>query len=125
MAAALRRLSGPRKRYPRRMAGSLGDLGGLLKQARKMQRQVKEIKQELEKKTFEGSAGSGTVVAVVNGSRRLVSLKINPEVVDPKEVKLLEDLVATAVEDAFKQAEEASQAAMKGVTGGLGLPGMF
>ena len=125
MALAWKTLSGPRKRYPRRMAGSLGDLGGLLKQARKMQRQVKEIKQELEKKTFEGSAGSGTVVAVVNGSRRLVSLKINPEVVDPKEVKLLEDLVATAVADAFKQAGDASQAAMKGVTGGLGLPGMF
>jgi DNA-binding YbaB/EbfC family protein len=106
------------------MAGSLGDLGGLLKQARKMQRQVKEIRKDLEKKTFEGSAGSGAVVAVVNGSRRLVSLKINPEIVDPKDVKLLEEIVATAVADAFKQAGDASEAAMKGVTGGMGLPGM-
>ncbi len=89
-----------------------------------MQRQVKEIRQELEKKTFEGSAGGGTVVAVVNGARRLVSLKINPEVVDSKEVELLENLVATAVADAFKQAGDASEAAMKGVTGGMGLPGM-
>jgi len=89
-----------------------------------MQRQVKEIRKDLEKKTFEGSAGSGAVVAVVNGSRRLVSLKINPEIVDPKDVKLLEEIVATAVADAFKQAGDASEAAMKGVTGGMGLPGM-
>ena len=106
------------------MAGSLGDLGGLLKQARQMQRQVEEIKQDLEKKTFEGRAGGGAVVVVANGAGKLISLKITPEVVDPSQVDLLEDLVTTALKDAFRQAEEASSAAMKGVTGGLGLPGM-
>jgi len=107
------------------MAGSLGDLGGLLKQAQKMQRQVQEMQGELAKKTFAGSAGGGAVKVVVNGARELVSIAIKPEVVDPQEVEMLEDLVGSAVKQALAAAEAASSEAMQGVTGGLGLPGMM
>ena len=107
------------------MAGSLGDLGGLLKQAQKMQRQVQEMQGELAKKHFEGSAGGGAVKVVVNGAREFVSIKINPEVVDPAEVDMLEDLVGSAMKQALAAAEAASSEAMQGVTGGLGLPGMM
>lgn len=106
------------------MAGSLGDLGGLLKQAQKMQRQVQEIQEDLAKSSYEGSAGGGAVTVVVNGQRHLQSVKIKPEVVDPSDVEMLEDLVLAAISDAMAQAETASEAAMKGVTGGLGMPGM-
>ena len=106
------------------MAGSLGDLGGLLRQAQKMQRQVAELQEELGKRSFEGSAGGGAVVVAVNGKREFQSIRIKPEVVDPEDVEMLEDLVAAAVKDALQKAEEASSEAMKGVTGGLGLPGM-
>ncbi|MDA1261218.1 MAG: YbaB/EbfC family nucleoid-associated protein [Planctomycetota bacterium] len=106
------------------MAGSLGDLGGLLRQAQKMQRQVQELQEELAKRHFEGAAGNGAVRAVVNGSRELISLKIQPEVVDPSDVGMLEDLVTVAVKEALRRAEEESSAAMKKVTGGLGLPGL-
>lgn len=107
------------------MAGSLGDLGGLLKQAQKMQRQVQEMQGELAKKTFEGSAGGGAVKVVVNGAREFVSISIKPEVVDAEEVDLLEDLVGSAIKQALAEAEKASADAMQGVTGGLGLPGMM
>jgi len=107
------------------MAGSLGDLGGLLRQAKKMQQQVSEMQDELNKKSFEGSAGGGAVKVTVNGAREFQSIKIDAEVVDPAEVEMLEDLVGAAVKEALKQAEAAHAEAMKGVTGGMGLPGMM
>jgi hypothetical protein len=106
------------------MAGSLGDLGGLLRQAQQMQRQVQELQDELAKRHFEGVAGNGAVRAVFNGARELVSLKISAEAVDPTDLTLLEDLVAVAVREALRKAEEESAAAMRKVTGGLGLPGL-
>ncbi|HEX9793961.1 MAG TPA: YbaB/EbfC family nucleoid-associated protein [Planctomycetota bacterium] len=107
------------------MAGSLGDLGGLLKQAQRMQRQVAELQEELNKRTFEGRAGGGAVRAKVNGARAILEIKISPEVVDPAEVELLEDLVLGAVKDALNQAEATVAKEMQGLTGGMGLPGMF
>lgn len=107
------------------MAGSLGDLGGLLKQAQKMQRQVAELQEELGKKTFEGRAGGGAVKVVVNGKREFQSIKIDPEAIDPADPEMLEDLVGSAIRDAMTQAGKASEEAMSGVTGGLGMPGMM
>jgi DNA-binding YbaB/EbfC family protein len=107
------------------MAGSLGDLGGLLRQAKKMQRQVTEVQEEMAKAVFEGSAGGGAVVVKINGAREFVGITIKPEVVDPEDVDMLEDLVGVAVKEALKNAEEANAEAMKGVTGGMGLPGMM
>lgn len=106
------------------MAGSLGDLGGLLRQAKQMQRQVTEVQEEMAKAEFEGSAGGGAVKVRINGSREFKSIHINPEVVDPEDVEMLEDLVGAALKESLKKAEEANAAAMKGVTGGMGLPGM-
>ncbi|MFK5955269.1 MAG: YbaB/EbfC family nucleoid-associated protein [Planctomycetota bacterium] len=106
------------------MAGSLGDLGGLLRQAKKMQRQVTEVQEEMAKAEFEGSAGGGAVKVRINGARMFLGIDIKPEVVDPEEVEMLEDLVGAALKEALKKAEEANSAAMKGVTGGMGLPGM-
>ena len=107
------------------MAGSLGDLGGLLRQAKKMQRQVAEVQEELQKTVFEGSAGGGAVKIRVNGARAFVDIHIDPEVVQAGEADMLEDLVGAALKEALKKAEEAHTTAMKGVTGGMGLPGMM
>lgn len=107
------------------MAGSLGDLGGLLQQAQKMQRQVAELQEELHKQVFEGSSGGGAVQAKVNGARQLLEIEIKPEVVNPDEVDLLEDLVTTAVRDALKKAEDTTTSEMQRITGGMGLPGMM
>ena len=107
------------------MAGSLGDLGGLLRQAQKMQRQAAELQEELAKRTFEGKAGGGAVVAKVNGARQVLDIKINPEVVDPEEAEMLEDLVCSALNDALRQVDETTQSEMQRLTGGLGLPGLM
>ena len=107
------------------MAGSLGDLGGLLRQAQKMQREMAAKQEELGKRRFDGSAGGGAVQVTVSGGRQLLEVKIAKEAVDPEEVDLLEDLVMAAVNDALKQAEEAFARELGELSGGLGLPGMM
>jgi len=107
------------------MAGSLGDLGGLLKQAQKMQRQVAELQDELAKRSYEGKAGGGMVKVVMNGKRELQSIKIDPQVIDPQDAEILEDMVGAAFSDALGQIERDSQETMGKVTGGLGMPGMM
>lgn len=97
----------------------------MLKQAQKMQRQVAELQEELAKTTYDGSAGGGMVKVTVNGKKELLSLSIKPEAVDPEEVEMLEDMIQAAMKDAFQKAEEASEGAMKGITGGLGMPGLM
>lgn len=97
----------------------------MLKQAQKMQRQVAELQEELAKATFDGRAGGGMVKVTVNGKKEVLSLSINPEAVDPEEVEMLEDMILGALKDAVQQADEASEGAMKGITGGLGMPGMM
>lgn len=107
------------------MAGSLGDLGGLLRQAQQMQRRMADLREDLGKRRFEARAGGDAVFAVVNGDRQLLELKISPEVVDSEDVGMLEDLILTAVGEALQQAAHAVEKEMGDMTGGLGLPGMM
>ena len=83
------------------------------------------MQDELNKQSFEGSSGGGAVKVTVSGAREFQSITIDPEVVDPGDVEMLEDLVGAAVKEALSQAEAAHSEAMKGVTGGMGLPGMM
>jgi DNA-binding YbaB/EbfC family protein len=107
------------------MAGSLGDLGGLLRQAQKMQRQMAELQEDLAQRKFEASSGGGAVKVTVSGARQVIALSINPEVVDPEDTELLEDLVMTAISDALKQAEVVSSQEMQALSGGMGIPGLM
>lgn len=106
------------------MAGSLGDLGGLLRQAKKMQREVAEMQDKLASKIYEGKAGGGAVVVSISGAYEFKNITINPEVVDADDIELLEDMVAIAVKEALQQISTESAESMKGVTGGMGMPGM-
>jgi len=103
----------------------MGNMNNLMKQAKKMQEQMLKIQEELEKKTVEASAGGGVVTVVANGNKEIVQIKINPEVVDPEDVEMLEDLVLAATNEALRKAEEMVQSEMSKITGGLGIPGMF
>ena len=78
----------------------------------------------VEDRSFTASAGGGAVSAVVNGKKEVLSLTIQPEAVDPEDVEMLQDLVVSAVNEALRQAEEAMEAGMSGVTGGLNLGGL-
>jgi hypothetical protein len=100
------------------------NMGKLLKQAQKMQAQVMKAQEDLQKQEIEGSAGGGMVKVVLNGSNQLVSIKINPEVVDPKEVEMLEDLIVAAHTNAMEKVKEMSESTFGSITGGLNIPGL-
>lgn len=84
-----------------------------------MQGAMNSAQEEVEAKTFTSSAGGGVVTAVASGKKELVSITIKPEAVDPEDVEMLQDLVVSAANEALRQAGEAMDQAMDGVTGGL------
>ena len=91
-----------------------------MKQAQRMQRQMEEKQKEMETREFEGSAGGGVVTVKLNGKREVLGVKLAEEVVDPEDIETLEDLVAAALGEALRKVEEASNASMEQLTGGLG-----
>lgn len=100
--------------------GMPGNMSNLMKQAQRMQRQMEESQKELETKTFTAKAGGGAVEATVLGNKTVESIKISPEAVDPDDVEMLQDMIVAAVNEAMKQADEAGNAMMSKMTGGLG-----
>lgn len=99
----------------------MSQINKLLKQAKTMQSQVMKMQEELQKKEFEGISGGGMVKVVLNGTHRITSIKINPEVVNPQEVEMLEDLITAAYAAAFEKVKEMSETAYGSLTGGLSL----
>lgn len=100
--------------------GMPGNMNNLMKQAQKMQRQMEDTTKELEEKQYVASSGGGAVTVTVSGKKEVVSVKLSAEVVDPDDIEMLEDLIMAATNEAFREMEEASSAAMSKLTGGLG-----
>ena len=100
------------------------NIGNIMKQAKKMQERMARIQQELETKTVEAQAGGGMVQVVVNGKFELVSIKIEKEVVNPDDIEMLQDLVAAAVNEGIRKAQEMASTEMAKITGGLSIPGL-
>ncbi len=84
-----------------------------------------KAQEELETKTVEGTAGGGVVTVVANGHKKLLSIAIKPEAVDPEDVEMLQDLVLTAVNDALSKVDELANKDMGKFTGGMKIPGLF
>jgi len=99
-------------------------MGNLQRMAQQMQQEMLRIQAELEATIVNGSAGGGVVAATVTGKQELVSVRIDPSVVDPDDVDMLQDLVIAAVNDALRASRELAEQKMSAVTGGLRLPGM-
>lgn len=102
-----------------------GNMNNLMKQAQKLQKQMEEMREEIEKKTVEASSGGGAVTAVVSGKKEIIDIKIKPEVVDPDDVEMLQDLIIAAVNEAISKAGEMMEQEMAKVTGGFNIPGLF
>ena len=102
-----------------------GGLNNLMKQAQKMQKRMLEIQEELANRTVEATVGGGMVTVVVNGQQELVSITISPEVVDPDDIEMLEDLVVAVVNEASRQARELMTEEMSKLTGGIKIPGLM
>lgn len=101
-----------------------GGLGNIVRQAQKMQAQMQQIQEEMANKTVEASSGGGMVKAVVNGRQEILSIKIEPEVVNPSDVEMLQDLIVAAVNEGIKRSQAMMSEEMGKVTGGLGVPGL-
>jgi DNA-binding YbaB/EbfC family protein len=104
------------------MGGS--NMNQMMKQAKKMQEEMAKTQAELQERIIEGSAGGGAVMAKVNGKQRILEIKIKPEVVDPDDVEMLEDLIMAAINDAIKQSQDMVSTEMAKITGGLNIPGL-
>lgn len=93
----------------------------MMRQAQKMQQDIMKMQEELENQTYTATAGGGVVSATVSGKREVVSLKIDPDAVDPEDVEMLQDMVVAAVNEALRTAEDAASQSMSKITGGLDL----
>jgi hypothetical protein len=100
-------------------------MGDFLRQAEKLQMELKKAQDGLAERTVEASAGGGMVKVVANGKQEIVSVKINPEVVNKDDVEMLEDLILAAVNEARDKAQELAMTEISKVTGGMNLPGLM
>jgi len=100
--------------------GMPGNMGNLMKQAQKMQKQMEENQKVLEEKEFTATAGGGAVEITVSGKKEITKVKLAEEAVDPDDVEMLEDLIMAATNEALRKMEEASSSSMANLTGGLG-----
>lgn len=97
---------------------------GMMKQIQKMQEDMEKKQEEIQNSEYSASAGGGAVEVVVNGSHEVKSVKIQPDVVDPEDVEMLEDLLLAALNEAERKATEAMEKGMDSVTGGMNVPGL-
>ena len=100
------------------------NLGSIMKQAQKIQAQIAKVQEDLAQKTVEASAGGGMITVVANGKQEIVSIRIEPEVIDASDREMLQDLVVAAVNEALRKSQEMVSEEMKKITGGLSIPGL-
>ena len=101
-----------------------GGLGDMMKQVQQMQAKMQQMQAELEQIEVEGTAGGGMVKVVSNGKQEIVSVTIDPEVVDKDDVEMLQDLIVAAVNQSRQKVQEIQQEQMSALTGGLNIPGL-
>jgi DNA-binding YbaB/EbfC family protein len=101
------------------------DMSKFLKQAQQVQQKIARMQEELSDKIIETSAGGGMVKVVMNGSHEVVSVTIDPEVVNPEDVEMLEELVVAALNEARRKIDDMIKDQMGSLTGGISLPGLF
>jgi DNA-binding YbaB/EbfC family protein len=102
-----------------------GSVQGLLKQAQEMQKKILDAQEALRTLEVEGSSGGSMVTAKINGAYKLLDLQINPNVVDPNDVGMLQDMIIAAVNEAVSKFDKIKEEQLSQVTGGMSLPGLF
>jgi len=103
----------------------MGKKGGMLQQLQSLQENILKTQEEVAAMTVTASAGGGAVTAVISGERRVLSLAIKPEVVDPTDVEMLQDLVVAAVNEGLERVDQAMAEKVSALTGGLNIPGLM
>ena len=100
-------------------------MGNMMKQVQKMAEETQRIESELKESKVEATSGGGMVTAVVTGWGEFLEIKIDPQVVDPDDVEMLQDLVVSAVREALEKAAETKASRLQELTGGMNIPGLF
>jgi DNA-binding YbaB/EbfC family protein len=107
------------------MGGGPNNMNAMLKQAQKMQQDMQDTQAALNEKEYTATSGGGMVEAKVNGKHEVLALKIDPQVIDPDDAEMLEDMVVAAVNAALTEAARDAEEEMGKITGGMNLPGLF
>lgn len=106
-------------------SGGPGNMNQMIKQAQKMQEDMATLQTDLEARKYTATSGGGAVTATVDGKHLIKTLKINPDIIDPDDAEMIEDLVTVAVNEAINNAIKTAEEEMGAITGGLNIPGMF
>ena len=96
----------------------------MMQKIQKMQEEMNQAQEEVENTEFSASSGGGAVEVTVSGKHEILSVKIKPEVVDPEDVGMLEDLLMASLNEAIRKANDTMETRMNGLTGGLNIPGL-
>ena len=113
-------------RLPKGMGGGPSDMNSLMRQAQRMQEDMAAKQAELEEKEYEISAGGGVVNVKINGKKEILSISIEPEIIDPDDKETLEDILVAAVNEAIKRVEDTNSDEMSKITGNIpGMNGLF
>ncbi|MEG1862266.1 MAG: YbaB/EbfC family nucleoid-associated protein [Oscillospiraceae bacterium] len=112
-------------RLPQGMGGGAQNMNQIIKQAQKMQDEMKELQDKLDITEYQGESGGGLVKVTVTGKHDAVAVKIDPSAIDVDDIEMLEDLVAAALNDGISKARADGEVQMEGITGGMNLPGMM
>lgn len=112
-------------RLPQGFGGQNNNMNSVIKQAQKMQEEMEKKQAILDEKTYETTVGGGAITVAINGKKQVTNLTIKPEVVDPEDIEMLQDLIMSGVNEVLRIAEEDSAQQMNAITGGLNIPGMF
>lgn len=112
-------------RLPQGVGGGPSNMQSMIKQAQKMQEDMASMQAELEEREYDVAAGGGVINVKINGKKEILSVKIDPVVVDPDDIETLEDLITAAVNEAIKKVESDSASEMQKITGGMNIPGLF
>jgi DNA-binding YbaB/EbfC family protein len=104
------------------MMKGIPDMGNLMKQAQQLQVKMAKLQEELAERKVEASSGGGMVTVVVNGRQEIVSMNIDPEVINPDDAEMLQDLIQAAVNDGLSKAKSMASEEMSRLTGGLNIP---
>ena len=110
---------------PKGMGGGAQNMQAMIRQAQKMQEDMAAKQEELDAREYEIKAGGGVVAVKINGKKEVLSIDIDPEVVDPDDVETLQDILVAGVNEAIKRVEETNSKEMEKITGSMNMPGLF
>ena len=112
-------------KLPKGMGGGPSDMNSMIRQAQKMQEQMAEKQEELNEREYEVRAGGGAVTVKIKGTKEILDISIQPDIIDPDDAETLQDILVAAVNEAIKKVEATNEAEMGKIAGGMNSPGMF